>query len=116
MGAIMKLEKRMTDKTLMEIVQALNSQIGLLAISGVGGAFFRAVFAPEDQWHRRVVQGFAGALSAIFLGGLLAHLIDTATGAGTVSYLAAGFLMGSGGELAVKALQDRLMGGRDAGR
>lgn len=87
----------------------LTEQLALLTFSGLGGAFFRAVLAPEEQWRRRIVQGLAGALSAIFLGGVLAHLIDTTTGAGSMSYLAAGFLMGSGGEIAVKAIQDRLM-------
>ncbi len=31
-------------------------------------------------------------------------------GAGVLSYLSAGFLMGSGGELTVKAMQGRLIG------
>lgn len=94
---------------LAELFTNMREQIALLAFSGVGGAFFRAVLAPEEQWTRRVVQGISGALSAIFLGGVLAHVIDAMTGAGLLSYLAAGFLMGSGGELAVKAMQDRLM-------
>lgn len=91
-----------------EIFEGLQDQIWLLAVSGMGGAFFRAVLAPEQEWRRRVVQGIAGALSAIFLGGLLGHVIDAATGAGPMAYLAAGFLMGSGGEIAVKAVQDRV--------
>jgi MFS-type transporter involved in bile tolerance (Atg22 family) len=94
---------------LPELFYNMREQLALLAFSGVGGAFFRAVLAPEEQWKRRVVQGASGALSAIFLGGVLAHVINTVTGAGPLSYLAAGFLMGSGGELAVKAMQDRLM-------
>ena len=100
----------MPDQTsLAALFAGMKEQIALLAFSGVGGAFFRAVLAPEEQWKRRVVQGISGALSAIFLGGVLAHIIDTMTGAGPLSYLAAGFLMGSGGEMAVKAVQDRLM-------
>lgn len=100
----------MADNTgLIQVFANLKEQIALLAFSGIGGAFFRAVLAPEEQWKRRVVQGISGALSAIFLGGVLAHIIDTMTGAGVLSYLAAGFLMGSGGELAVKAMQDKMM-------
>ena len=94
---------------LVELFSSMKEQIALLAFSGVGGAFFRAVLAPEEQWKRRVIQGVSGAMSAVFLGGVLAHVIDSMTGAGFLSYLAAGFLMGSGGELAVKAMQDRLM-------
>lgn len=86
------------------------SQIQLLAVSGVAGAFFRAALAPEQEWRRRVVQGFAGALSAIFLGGLVATLINIFVDAGVYSYLCGGFIMGSGGELAVKAIQDRVLG------
>ncbi len=100
----------MDDKTSLAALFAnMKEQLVLLAFSGVGGVLFRAVLAPEEQWKRRVVQGIAGALSAMFLGGVLAHVIDAMTGAGVLSYLAAGFLMGSGGELAVKAMQDRLM-------
>lgn len=100
----------MADQTgLVQVFANLKEQFALLAFSGMAGAFFRAVLAPEEQWKRRVVQGIAGALSAIFLGGVLAHVIDTMTGAGLLSYLAAGFLMGSGGELAVKAMQDKMM-------
>ena len=82
----------------------------LLAVSGVAGAFFRAALAPEQQWKRRVVQGIAGAGSAIFMGGVVASIINQFVDAGVYSYLAAGFVMGSGGELAVKALQDKFFG------
>lgn len=100
----------MADQTgLVQVFVNLKEQIALLAVSGIGGAFFRAVLAPEKQWKRRVVQGISGAVSAIFLGGVLGHVIDSMTGAGYLSYLAAGFLMGSGGEVAVKAMQDKMI-------
>ena len=95
--------------TIWESLDGAKDQIALLLFSGVGGAFFRAVLAPEQHWKRRVVQGIAGALSAVFLGGVLGHIINSITGAGILSYSAAGFLMGSGGEVAVKAIQDRFM-------
>lgn len=91
----------------------MREQIVLLAFSGIGGAFFRAVMAPEELWRRRVVQGIGGALSAVFLGGLLAHVIDSLTNAGPMAYLAGGFLMGSGGEIAVKSMQDKFMGKKE---
>lgn len=59
------------DTEITQIFANLQEQIALLAFSGIGGAFFRAVWAPEEQWKRRVVQGVSGALSAIFLGGVL---------------------------------------------
>lgn len=101
-----------TEGGITAMFSEMREQIFLLAFSGVGGAFFRAVFAPEEEWKRRLVQGAAGAVSAIFLGGLLAHVIDTLTSAGPMAYLAGGFLMGSGGEIAVKSLQDKWLGAK----
>lgn len=86
------------------------SQIQVLAISGIAGAMFRAVLAPEIEWRRRIVQGLAGAVSAIFLGGLAAQWVNSAIDAGLYAYSACGFIMGTGGEVAVKALQDRVLG------
>lgn len=100
----------MADGNVTQAFKEFWDQIVMLAISGAGGAYFRAVLVPEQKWKRRVVQGVAGALSAIFLGGIAGHLIDATLNAGPYSYLAAGFLMGSGGEVAVKAIQDRLLG------
>ncbi|PYE80804.1 hypothetical protein [Pseudoroseicyclus aestuarii] len=80
-----------------------------LIISGAGGAFVRSVFAAEAHWKRRAVEGSAGAVSAIFLGGVLGHVIDATTGAGVYAYLAGGFLMGEGGITAVRALRNRVL-------
>lgn len=85
-------------------------QLAMLGVSGLGGAYFRAFIQPEPNWQKRVGQGLAGALSAIFLGGLVAHFINVIAHAGVFAYLAGGFLMGSGGELSVKALQDKILG------
>lgn len=86
----------------------IGTQLQLLAIAGVAGAMFRAAFAPEQEWKRRVVQGVFGAVSAVFLGGLLAGVIDNFVDAGPYAYLGSGFIMGSGGEMAVRALQNRI--------
>tara|TARA_R110002020_G_scaffold37811_2_gene113958 strand:- start:322 stop:501 length:180 start_codon:yes stop_codon:yes gene_type:complete len=55
------------------------------------------------------MEGIAGALGAIFLGGLLGHLIDAVTGAGTWAYLAGGFIMGEGGIAAIRAVRTFIM-------
>lgn len=99
------------DPRAFDVLVQLKDQFAILGISGVGGAFFRILLAPESNWGRRAVQGIVGGLSAIFLGGLVAHIINTFADAGVFSYLAAGFLMGTGGELAVKRMQDRVLGG-----
>ena len=92
------------------VISDTKETLALLAASGVAGAYFRAVYAPESEWKRRAVQGLGGALSAIFLGGLLGHLILQIIDAGVYAYLAAGFIMGSGGEVVVKALQEKVTG------
>jgi hypothetical protein len=88
----------------------LFTALQLLAVSGIAGAFFRAALAPEQQWKRRVIQGIAGAAAAIFMGGAAASVFNSFFDAGVYSYLASGFVMGSGGELAVKAFQDKFFG------
>jgi hypothetical protein len=90
------------------------SQVQLLAFSGVAGGVFRALISPEKRWRRRMVQVVAGAFSAIFLGGLAAGFIDGIVDAGVYSYLAAGFIMGSGGEAAVRAIQNKAFGKSDS--
>ena len=90
----------------------MKDQLILLGLSGLGGAFFRALLAPQEDWKRRVTQGVGGALSALFLGGFAASITDQLLHTGPpYSWLAWGFVMGSGGEVAVKFVQDRLMGG-----
>jgi hypothetical protein len=97
--------------SLADVFSGMRDQLALLGISGAGGAFFRAVFAPEKEWGRRIVQGVCGAISAIFLGGVLGHLISAILPAEAApsAFLAAGFLMGVGGEAAVKRMQERLL-------
>jgi hypothetical protein len=88
----------------------IGSQLQLLAISGAAGAAFRAAFAPEKEWRRRIVQGIFGAVAAVFLGGVVAGIINSFVDTGVYAYLCAGFVMGSGGEAAVRAIQNRLIG------
>lgn len=95
--------------SLHRVLSEFGSQFQLLAISGVAGALFRSAFAPESELRRRVIQGIAGAMSAIFLGGLVAGAFNSFLDVGAYAYLASGFIMGSGGELVVKAIQDRLL-------
>lgn len=84
-------------------------QLTALCLSGAAGAYVRAVFAPEASWKRRLSEGFAGALSAIFLGGLVGHLLDTLTNGGTWAFLAAGFVMGEGGIAAVRGVRKLIL-------
>lgn len=97
---------------LMDTVRELSAQLSVLGVSGVAGACFRAIIAPEESWRRRIVQGVAGAISAVFLGGLLGHMLDAALDAGIYAFAAAGFIMGNAGEYGVKVLQDRMIGKR----
>lgn len=104
------------DNSVWGSLSEIREQLAILAMSGVGGAFFRALLAPEIEWKRRVMQGLGGALSAIFLGGFMAQITDQFVETGYYSWLAWGFIMGSGGEVAVKFVQDKLMGGVNGSR
>lgn len=90
--------------------RALYDQLALLAISGIAGSFARAVYHPEPDSRKRIAQALLGAMSAIFLGGVLAQVIYSLTGAGSYSFLFAGFVMGFGGELGVQWAQGKFMG------
>lgn len=94
-----------------DIWKEIGNQIRLLAFSGIAGAYFRAVLVPETSWGKRIAQGVGGAFSAICLGGILAVMVNNVIDGGFYSYLAAGFIMGAGGEAAVKKIQDRVLGG-----
>lgn len=91
------------------LLGAAPEHVSALILSGAGGALVRALSLPEESWTRRALHGVVGAVSAIFLGGVAGHLIDTLTGSGIYAYLAAGFLMGEGGIAAVHALRRRLL-------
>ena len=95
---------------ILSLLVEIKEQLALLTLSGIAGAFFRALLAPEERWRRRITQGIGGALSAIFLGGFMAQITDQIIDTQSYSWLAWGFVMGSGGEVAVKFVQDKLMG------
>lgn len=104
------MEPTVDQNQLIALLVSVRDQLTLLAFSGIAGGFFRALLAPEERWKQRVAQGVGGALSAIFLGGFMAQITDHFIDTGYYSWLAWGFVMGSGGEVAVKFVQDRLMG------
>lgn len=100
-------------QTVENVFSAAPEQISALCLSGAAGAYVRAVFAPQSSWKRRVSEGFAGALSAIFLGGLVGHVLERMTDAGTWAYLAAGFVMGEGGIAAVRGVRKLILKEKD---
>ncbi|MGZ9809954.1 hypothetical protein ACXN5S_05770 [Pseudoroseicyclus sp. H15] len=101
-------------QSLAQLWERAPDNLVALIISGAGGAYVRAVFAPQAEWRRRLVEGSAGAVSAIFLGGVLGHVIDVMSGAGVYAYLAGGFLMGEGGIAAVRAVRSRFLPKQEA--
>lgn len=105
-----KKENPMGEYGFWAIIEDIKAQLILLAFSGVGGAFVRALFLPEESWKLKLTQGIGGAVSAIFLGGFMAQMTDTLLTPTPYSWLAWGFVMGSGGEVAIKAAQKRLQG------
>ncbi|MBV7408214.1 hypothetical protein [Maritimibacter sp. DP1N21-5] len=98
----------MIDK-MPQVLADLPDHVKALIVSGAAGAFVRAIYAPEHHWRRRVIEGIAGGASAVFLGGVVGHVIAAATGAGVSSYLAAGFVMGEGGLAAIRAFRQHIL-------
>lgn len=101
----------MEDPTLLETWRQIGSDIQILAMSGAAGAFVRALVSPEGQIKRRIIQGVGGVASAIFLGGALSNIIGSMFAVDSLNaVLASGFLMGVSGEVAIKAMQDKIFG------
>ncbi|MEQ9241229.1 hypothetical protein [Roseovarius indicus] len=96
---------------LRDLFGNMPEQVSALLLSGAAGAYVRAVFAPEASWRRRILEGIAGAFSAVFLGGLVGHVLQEVTGGGTWAYLAAGFIMGEGGIAAVRGVRKVILKG-----
>ncbi len=97
---------------LMALWREIGSNVQVLAIAGVCGAFVKAIVAPEGKWGRRAVQGLVGVLSAVFLGGLIGGLIAPLVAQPAYAYLASGFVCGTAGESGIAVMQRRLLGRR----
>ena len=82
-----------------DALRELSSQISVLAVSCLAGAAFRAILSPERKWKRKIVLGAGGAISAVFSR---RHSRPCARQPHRrrvlYAFLAAGFIMGSGGE------------------
>lgn len=88
----------------------VKDELAVLAVSGVAGAFAKAVLFPVRGWRKRAAYGLTSAVSAVFLGGLVGA-IAVGFGADPVfAFLAAGFLTGFAGKEGIINMQNRLMG------
>lgn len=95
--------------SLLEVWRDIGTNIQVLGISGVAGAFVRAALAPKETWRRRVAQGIAGAASAVFFGAMFASAIEGFVEKPVYAWLASGFLFGIMGEAGMKLIQDKLL-------
>lgn len=102
----------MPDSTLnlYQVAKEIHANIVLLGVAGFGGALARAVIAPEGQLLRRLLQGFGGVLSAIFIGPLIAPYLEPAVTYKPYAWLAAGFLCAFGGEEVIALIQRKILG------
>lgn len=96
---------------LYQMFDDISANIKVLGMAGVSGAVVRAVVAPEQHWKRRLAQGIAGAVSAIFIGPLVAHLLSGFVDKEVYAWLAAGFVCGYAGETTVSLIQRKISGG-----
>lgn len=89
----------------------ISANMHVLGLAGISGAVVKALVSPEKQWARRIIQGVAGAVSAIFLGPLVANLLVGFVSHEVYAWLAAGFLCGYSGEAVVSIIQNRIKKG-----
>ena len=106
----LRMEAMSDQPSIADALRELWSQISVLAVSGLAGAAFRAILAPERKWNAGSSRAPAAPSRRSFSAACSAICSINLTGAGFYAYSAAGFIMGSGGESAVKALQDRILG------
>lgn len=86
-------------------------EIRALLTGGTFGTVVRILLNPDKEWKKWIVQAFVGVSAAVFLGGVITHLIIMAigpAGADAAGY-AAGYLIGTGAEKAIEKLQKRFL-------
>ena len=88
-----------------------------LAIAGLAGSIVRGVINPESSWRRWVSRFLIGILTAVFLGGLVGHIVANGFGiADKHGYAwvlcACGFTLGSCAEAAIARLQEGIRKGK----
>lgn len=100
----------LNDQGLLSSFRDIYQEASLLGLAGFAGALFEAIMNPEKDWKRRAWLGFGGVMAAVFVGGIVAAMLNEITHAGPWAYLAVGFLVGRSGEVAVKRIMDKLLG------
>ncbi|MEQ3744862.1 MAG: hypothetical protein ABNH53_01325 [Henriciella sp.] len=93
-----------------ELLGTIGPNLLLLIVSGIAGAFVKGILAPEGNWKKRAIQGVVGVLSAVFLGGFFAGLVEGLVPTPEYAVLAAGFICGTAGELAIAFIQKKILG------
>ena len=106
-------EETETAKGLLAIWQEVGANIQVLGVAGFAGVFIKGLLAPEKHWKRRAVQALVGLFSAIFLGGFIGSLIEGFVTVPAYAYLAAGFICGTAGEVAITFAQRKIFPGED---
>lgn len=85
-------------------------QLAVLAMSGVGGAFAKATFFPQQGWRKRALHGVSSAISAVFLGGLLGFAAVKLGVPELYAFMSAGFLTAFAGKEGIALAQTKLFG------
>lgn len=94
---------------LIAIWSEVGENIQVLGVAGLCGAFIKALLAPEKLWKRRAVQAIVGLFAAIFLGGFIGSLVEPFVTVAAYAYLAAGFVCGTAGEVAISFAQRKML-------
>ncbi len=98
------------DESVGTILKDIASNLKILILAGLFGAFTRALVAPEKRWKRRLGQGAIGVLTAIFIGPILAGFLGGYVQKEVYAWLAAGYVCAFGGETIMSAIQNKILG------
>lgn len=98
---------------LVGLWQSVCAYVQVLAISGLAGSIFRTMLPLKGKLKDELSKVLVAPLAAIFFGSALARFINVVTDTGIYAYVASGFIVGTGGEVAVKAARGKLHGNAD---
>lgn len=84
----------------------------LLMIAGIFGSLVRLTLNPEPSWQRWALRFFVGISCAVFLGGLIGHLMvkwfDLSGESEAWAIAAAGFITGTSSEQVLDFIMRRM--------
>ena len=96
--------------TFIEVWTGISANIMVLAVAGAMGALMDAWQSPVAEGRSRLSRAVKAFMSAIFLGGFFAGLVDGFVSNPFYAYLASGYICGHAGPAAVRMARRKFFG------